>query len=247
MSTTEVAPGVHRIEHAHVNCYLVVDDDGVLVVDTGHPRTWDPLGHALRDAGLRPRDVVAVVLTHAHFDHTGCAERLRGRLGVPVHVHPADAAIAAHPYRYAHENPRAAYPIRHPSALRVLGAMVAAGALQVPGIADTRPLRDGEVLPYPGRPRVLHVPGHTEGSCALHLPDRDVLLTGDALVTFDPYTAGRGPQIVAGAATADSAQALASLATLEATGAGTVLPGHGDPWLRGIGTAVEAARRVGAH
>ena len=33
---------------------------------------------------------------------------------------------------------------------------------------------------HPGRPRVVFTPGHTYGHCALHLPDRDVLLTGDA-------------------------------------------------------------------
>jgi glyoxylase-like metal-dependent hydrolase (beta-lactamase superfamily II) len=37
---------------------------------------------------------------------------------------------------------------------------------------------------------VIECPGHTFGHCALHLADRDVLFTGDALVTRDPYTGG---------------------------------------------------------
>jgi glyoxylase-like metal-dependent hydrolase (beta-lactamase superfamily II) len=96
---------------------------------------------------------------------------------------------------------------------------------------------------------VVFTPGHTYGQCALHLPDRDVLLTGDALVTLDPYTGRRGPQIIAGAATADSAQALVSLDRLVAydSGATTLLPGHGDPWTGGVAAAVEQARRTGAH
>jgi glyoxylase-like metal-dependent hydrolase (beta-lactamase superfamily II) len=73
------------------------------------------------------------------------------------------------------------------------------------------------------------------------------VISGDALVTLDPYTGHRGPQIVAGAATADSEQALRSLDRLAATGAGTVLPGHGEPWTAGVGTAVELARERGAH
>lgn len=245
---TEVADRVHRLEHAYVNVYLVADDDGrVLVVDTGLPATWDLLGRALRDLGHRPADVAAVVLTHAHFDHTGSAARAQARLGVPIWLHDDDAHIAAHPYRYAHENVRALYPLRHPAALRILASMTAAGALRVPGVRGLRHAEPGATLPVPGSPRVVFSPGHTAGHCALHLPERDVLLTGDALVTLDPYTGVRGPQIIAGAATADSGQALASLDRLVETGATTLLPGHGDPWTGSVEEAVERARAVGAH
>ena len=51
----------------------------------------------------------------------------------------------------------------------------------------------GGTLPVPGSPTVVLSPGHTLGHCALHLPDRDVLLAGDALVTLDPYTGPHGP------------------------------------------------------
>src|SRR3712207_6893536 len=47
---------------------------------------------------------------------------------------------------------------------------------------------DGETLAVAGSPRVVHTPGHTFGHCALHLPDRDVLITGDALITRSPYS-----------------------------------------------------------
>jgi glyoxylase-like metal-dependent hydrolase (beta-lactamase superfamily II) len=88
-------------------------------------------------------------------------------------------------------------------------------------------------------------PGHTYGHCALHLPDRDVLLVGDALVTLDPYTGRTGPRIVAGAATADSDLALRSLDALAGTGARLVLPGHGEPWRDGAPRAAELARAAG--
>lgn len=60
-----------------------------------------------------------------------------------------------------------------------------------------------------------------------------------------PYTALTGPRVVAGAATADEKQAINSLDAIEATDATHVLPGHGDPWGRGVGRAVAAARRNG--
>jgi glyoxylase-like metal-dependent hydrolase (beta-lactamase superfamily II) len=93
---------------------------------------------------------------------------------------------------------------------------------------------------------VIRTPGHTLGHCALHLPERDVVIAGDAIVTLNPYTARRGPQIVAGAATVDSRRALDSLDALADTGARTVLVGHGEPWTGGAEQAVLAARAAGA-
>jgi len=116
--------------------------------------------------------------------------------------------------------------------------------------ATRQPIREVQryqegTLPVPGSPRVVPTPGHTLGHCALHLPERDAVIAGDAIVTLNPYTARRGPQIVAEAATVDSRRALDSLDALAATEARTVLVGHGDPWTGGAEEAVLAARAAG--
>ncbi|MCU1521773.1 MAG: Zn-dependent hydrolase, glyoxylase [Arthrobacter sp.] len=245
MSITAVADGVHLISEAHVNFYLVESDEGVTVVDSGLPAMWGTLLDALRSLGRRLDDVQAVVLTHAHFDHLGLARRLRTDHQVPVWVHPDDAYIARHPYRYRHERSRLVFLLSHPSGLPVLAKMARAGALRVRGVEDLSFFPAEGPLPVPGRPEVVFSPGHTSGHCALFLRSRGVLFSGDALVTLDPYTGRTGPRIVAGAATADSGQNLESLTALERTGAGLVLPGHGDPWTRGIEEAVAIARHQG--
>jgi glyoxylase-like metal-dependent hydrolase (beta-lactamase superfamily II) len=89
-------------------------------------------------------------------------------------------------------------------------------------------------------------PGHTLGHCALHYPDRDALIAGDAIVMLDPYTARRGPRLVARAAVADVERNLASLDALVAAGAKTVLTGHGEAWTSGIEGAVAQARAAGS-
>ena len=245
MFERNVADGVHRIEHAHVNLYLVEDDDGVTLVDTGFPSTYGHIESGLREIGRTERDVRAIVLTHAHFDHVGSARRVHRAWQVPVWSHRREQYLAAHPYRYKPERARLLYPFRYPKSLLVLGRMTAAGALGVRGLADTTPFETGAELNVPGRPRVVFTPGHTFGHSALHLPGRNAVISGDALVTLDPYTCKTGPHVVAGAATTDSKQALASLSALAETGAGTVLPGHGEPWYDGADTAVEAALRAG--
>ena len=104
--------------------------------------------------------------------------------------------------------------------------------------------RDG-TLPVPGAPQIVPTPGHTNGHRALHLPDRDTVIAGDAILMLDPYTGRTGPRAVARAATADSRRALAELDALVRTGARTVLVGRGDPWIGGAEAAVARARRAG--
>ena len=241
----DVAPGVHRLEVADTNLYLVEHGTRVLIVDAGLPAAWPHLLQALFELGHGRDDVDGVFLTHAHFDHVGCARQVRRRWGLPVWVHEADARLAARPYSYRHERPRWRYPVEHLAALPALGRMALAGALGVRGVRDAEPIGAG--TPLPEGAVIVPTPGHTDGHVALHLPDRDAVIVGDALVTLDPYTGGRGPQIVAGAATADSDVALASLDALASTGARVVLPGHGAPWRDGVGRAVELARRRSAH
>src|SRR5947209_9123245 len=69
------APGIHRIEDAQTNWYLIEDAGRLTVVDTGLPRSWGSLQTALRELGRSLQDIEAVVLTHAHFDHMGIARR----------------------------------------------------------------------------------------------------------------------------------------------------------------------------
>jgi len=250
MLQRDVAPGIHRIEDSYVNWYLVEGDDGLLVVDAGVPASWRSLEGVLGELGRRPDELAALLLTHAHFDHVGFAERARRELGIEVWVHDNDVPLARHPLQYAHERSRLPYPLRHPAARPIVASFARNRAFFPAPIRALRRYEAGDgagPLPLPGAPRPCFTPGHTLGHCALHLPDRDVVIAGDALVTLDPYTGERGPRIVARAATADSERALASLDALAATGAGTLLPGHGEPWRDGAAAAVEAARAAGVR
>ena len=243
----DVAPGIHRIEDAHTNWYLVEDDGRVCVVDAGVPSSWDSLHQALPAIGRAPADVAAVVLTHAHFDHVGFAEKARTRLDAPVYVHENDVPLTRHPWRYDFTRPRSLYLATQVRALPIVAGFLRTRAFwPTPLKAVERFGADAGTLPVPGAPRVVWCPGHTLGHCALHYPDRDALIAGDAIVMLDPYTARRGPRLVARAAVADVERNLASLDALVATGAKTVLTGHGEPWTGGVEAAVAQAREAGS-
>jgi glyoxylase-like metal-dependent hydrolase (beta-lactamase superfamily II) len=239
----DVADGVHRIGEHFLNWYLVEEGGRLTVVDAGLPASWRSLLGVLEGIGHAPGDIEALVLTHAHFDHIGFAERARAELGIPVWVHESDVPLTKRPWLYMSERSPFAYLGR--KTLPIVASFVRAGAPRVGPIREVRRFGDEGTLDLPGSPRVLFTPGHTLGHVALHLPERDAVITGDALVTHDLYTDIRGPRIVARGATADSERALASLDRLAGTGAGTLLPGHGEPWTGGAEQAVKEARRAG--
>jgi glyoxylase-like metal-dependent hydrolase (beta-lactamase superfamily II) len=241
----DAAPGIHRIEDAYTNWYLVEGDGRLTVVDTGVPTSWRSLQAALEHLGRTTDDIDAVVLTHAHFDHVGFAEKARRELGVPVYVHENDAPMTRHPWSYDHERPRALYLATQVQALPIVASLTQHRAWFPPPVKAVTRYEDG-TLPVPGAPQVVFTPGHSLGHCALHLPDRDAVIAGDAIVTLDPYTGRRGPRLVARAATADVDRNLRTLDALEATGARTVLMGHGEHWTQGVESAVAAARAAGA-
>jgi glyoxylase-like metal-dependent hydrolase (beta-lactamase superfamily II) len=243
MLEADVAPGIHRVEDAYTNFYLVEEDARLTVVDAGVRSSWESLHAALERLGRRSGDVAAVILTHAHFDHVGFAERARRELGVPVWVHENDWPLARHPLQYGHERSRLPY-LAHLGSLPIMASLLTNGAFWPHGVRDPRRFADG-ALDVPGSPSVVFTPGHTLGHCAFHFERHGALIAGDAIVMLDPYTGRRGPCLVSRAATADSERALRSLDALEATGAQTVLTGHGPAWRDGIAEACRRARAAG--
>lgn len=232
----EVAPRIRRIGQEIVNSYLIEDGGSVVIVDAGVPSYWGELPAELAAMGRSLGDVRSMLLTHGHSDHIGFAETAR-QSGIEIRVHELDAALA----RSEVPNPaRGIGPFRFGPLLSFLVFSLRHGALRIPKIQQVSTFGDGVVLDVPGAPTVIHLPGHTPGSAALHFAGHDALFVGDALATYAVTTGRTGPQVAP--FTADPAQAIKSLRRIEHLEVPLVLPGHGPAWHQGIGAAVAAVR-----
>jgi glyoxylase-like metal-dependent hydrolase (beta-lactamase superfamily II) len=233
----QIAPSLHRLGNGSVNAYLVEDGGEVTIVDAGLPGFWADLPGELAAMGRTLDDVRALVLTHGHSDHVGFAERFRVDRSIVPRIHELDAAMARGEVKPQNQQ---SGKIRIGSLVGFLLLGVRKGALRAKPLAEVATFGDGATLDVPGAPRVIHVPGHSPGSAALHFGSRDALLVGDAFATLAVTSGHAGPQIAP--FTSDPAEALASLARIEAVEARWALPGHGEPWSGGVGAAVAAVR-----
>lgn len=239
-----VADGIHRLTNGVVNFYVVEDGGRLTIVDAGAPGDWDLLQRGLPSIGRSFDDLDSVVLTHAHSDHTGFAERARSQAGATVRVHALDVERATRGTAPRNEAGYGRYLLRW-EAYRTLFVLMRTKGVKIVPIAEVSAFGDGETLDVPGGPRVVHAPGHTEGSCALLFETRRSLVTGDVLCTRNPLTGRIGPQIAPGGLNQDSERALRSLDRLVSVRADVLLPGHGDPWTGGAAEAVRLAKAAG--
>lgn len=228
-----------RLGNSIVNFFAVEEDGRWTLLDAGLPAFWPQL----EAKGIHPGAVEAVVLTHPHSDHVGVAERLRQH-GARVYVHEADRELALSPKPITGERSLRSY-WRYPTAWRLKSRFARHGGSKLNPIGEVTTFTDGERLDIPGRPHIIHTPGHTDGHSVLQLEDGTLIL-GDLLCTWNPLTGKRGPQLIPAGLSKSSAQMLESLDKLEHLDAPALLFGHGEAWTRGAASAVVQARATGA-
>src|SRR5579864_2783619 len=142
---TDVAEGVHRLTNGVANFYLIQEAGKLVLVDAGAPKDWALFTDAVQTLGKIRGDLDAVLLTHAHTDHTGFAEQARATTGARVWVHEDDAEMARTGKVGPRDGKQSAYLLRG-AFWRTALVLSMRGAVKIVPIREVSGFSDGEVL-----------------------------------------------------------------------------------------------------
>ncbi|HXC94863.1 MAG TPA: MBL fold metallo-hydrolase [Edaphobacter sp.] len=147
------------------NCSILGDEYSreAIVVDPG-----DDIPRILFLLAKHKLTVKQILITHAHIDHIAGAHRLKEITGAPILFNQKDL-----------------------EQIKIMDEQAAWLGVPTPTVhAPDDTLDDGKLITIGVDPelnqrgitgRILHTPGHTEGSICLYLPDQTLLLAGDTL------------------------------------------------------------------
>ncbi|MCQ2008409.1 MAG: MBL fold metallo-hydrolase [Sporolactobacillus sp.] len=141
------------------NCYLVFDQTTreCLIIDPGGE--FEKIKSIIGREQLHP---IAILLTHAHFDHIGALDDVRDHWNLSVSVHENEADWLQDPKK----NGSAYFP--------VTGSITARKADHL--LTDHQ-----KIIIGPFSFTVLHTPGHSPGGVSFYFEKDQVVFCGDAL------------------------------------------------------------------
>ncbi len=180
------------------NCSIFGDESTheAIVIDPG-----DEIVSILEVVARHGLKVKAIVITHAHIDHIGGAQKLKLATGAPVYMNANDVELQ--------------------QMMDVQAGWL--GVATPEAVAIDVAAKDGDMLKFGATEmHVLHTPGHTQGSICLWMPAEAKLVAGDTL-----FRGGIGRTDLPGG---DGRQILVSIheKLLGLPGETVVYPGHGE-------------------
>ena len=207
----EIISGVRKIDGVRgANCYLITSESEIVLIDTGWTGSGKKIVDYLKGLGKNPSDIKYIVLTHSDIDHVGGAAEMKRLTGTKLLIHAADAPALAGKAR----------------GKRVKGLLGLLFKFMSPMSHFSRVEPDIVIKDNidTGSFKVLHTPGHTDGSISLYKA-REIIFVGDALRSDD---AGN-PKPPSKLLSADIAQVKASVEMIAGLMFDTLLCGHGAP------------------
>jgi len=209
---------IERIKAGIDNVYLLRNDKGTILIDAGYPGKAKTLDKALKKNNIMVGDISLVILTHAHWDHIGNTKYLSDVWKAKIAVHHIEAGVV--------KAGTVAMPPGRTTWGRLFGVFlsVIAKNYTLPKCeVDIHISDDGMLLKDFGfQGRVLHTPGHSDGSVSIIFESGEAFV-GDCAMNGFPLTMSPGLPIFA---TNEGALGQSWQKIIQ-SGAKTIFPAHG--------------------
>ncbi|MDQ0351015.1 glyoxylase-like metal-dependent hydrolase (beta-lactamase superfamily II) [Alkalibacillus filiformis] len=138
------------------NCYIIEQNQKALVVDPGGDA--EKLIQFFSENDIQP---IAILLTHAHFDHIGGVEELRSYYSIDVYMHELEREWLTNPQLNGSQR----FQVGEIKAEREADQFLTEGISTIDQFEF----------------KVLHTPGHSPGSISFLFESNNVLIAGDTL------------------------------------------------------------------
>ena len=211
----KIIDNVYLIPGVMANSYLLVDPDGLTIIDTGMPYSEKKTLEYIARLGRSARDIRRILITHADLDHYGCLSALQTASGARTYANRVEASAIAAGKSSRPVNRSVGHFQRF--MINMMGRLLIARPTQV----DENP-QEGQILPVLGGLQVVETPGHAPGHLSYFAASAGILFCGDSM-----RSDGRGFRGSRSRNNWDQAMAEASVRKQKELGARVVCPGHG--------------------
>ena len=219
----KIIDNVYVVPRVTANSYLIVDPDGLTIIDTGMPYSEKKIFEYLATIGKSAGDIKRILITHADLDHYGCLSALQQASGARTYAAQAEAEAMA--------RGKSSRPVDRSVGrfqrfmIGLMGSLLKANPIQVDEI-----LAEGQVLPVLGGLQAVETPGHSPNHLSYYVPAVGVLFCGDSMKSNE-----KGLRASRSRNNWNQNMAAASVRKQAELGAQIVCPGHG-PVVREAGT-----------
>lgn len=211
---------IQRIKVGVDNCYIIRDEN-TIIIDGGMPGEFNKFSKGLKDIAINPNEVKAVVITHCHWDHIGCAKEIKELTGAKVIVQKYERNILEKG------------ELVMPSGITIWGKIFGAFLNNWSKKFSIEPCEvdivveeeDFSLENFGVKGNIVFTPGHSPGSIAVVLDSGDAFV-GDMAMNGFPLTIGPNLPIFA----EDMSVLRKSWRKLTEKGLTKIYPAHGKPF-----------------